>query len=207
MNDNEITEMVASGDPIRLRVSEFIPKIQESIDGGRILDIDMWMSLFQNKMGDLQIPAIIRSVEREGFVYPIGIGTFNDFTQWNEDGGSFPDHPPIALSIGNGHHRFMLGVLASAIRKYKRPGILSIRAVTEFSKPLVVFGKTWPINSTRNEGLYQNHQNTEEDDGLFYTKKVWPNLNIVRDYLNEVVFNTISHNREAWSNKTLTSVP
>jgi hypothetical protein len=179
----DIQDLLGRGEDSHVRVSEFLPHISNSIDAFRLEDIDSWMSLFTRKMDDDQIPAIIRSVEKDGFQYPIGIGTVNDWTQLNANG-----NPTVSLSIGNGHHRLMLGILAEVIRKYKITNVMSVKAVTEFSKPLVYFGNTWPMGSTRNETGYHDREYYQDGDLEFYQKKVEPHLDTIKEYINDMVF-------------------
>jgi hypothetical protein len=179
----DVKDLLGRGEDSHVRVFEFLPHISASIDYFRLDDINQWMSLFTNKMDDDQVPAIIRSVEKDGFQYPIGIGTVNDWTQLKANGD-----PNVTLSIGNGHHRLMLGILAEVIRKYKITNVMSVKAVIEFSKPLVYFGNTWPMGSTRNETGYHDREYFQKFDLEFYPKKVVPHLDTIKEYINDMVF-------------------
>lgn len=185
MDIETIKHYAISGEMIRKPVSEFAWLLRDSGDGSFSTQTD-WLQMFQYKMSHMQIAKIIRTVEKEGFLYPIGMYLVDDYADTGRD----------YLQIGNGHHRLMISIFAEVLKMNRIPGVMSIKAIKEFTNPCVVFNNTWPREGQTNEDDFRYGIPIEDYSygfngsavSNFFVKEVEPRLPLVEKYIDEIAF-------------------
>jgi hypothetical protein len=79
-----------------VKVAEIVENATSSVDFGEFDgSVRSWKTLLMYKLGDRQVPALIRAIQTEGFNVPIYLDR-DDPDEW---------------IIGNGHHRLSVAIL------------------------------------------------------------------------------------------------